>query len=83
MKRLVHLESPLLYIGGKISAQFICTNFLEFCFSHRKYNFVHISFLWWLIAAIEKKLSKSRKNFHNREKTFRIEKKNFESRKIF
>ena len=38
---------------------------------------------WWPIAAIEKKLSKSKKNFHNRKKTFRIEKKILESRKIF
>ena len=37
--------------------------------------------LWWPIAAIEKKLSKSRENFHNREKPFRIKKKILESRK--
>ena len=30
--------------------------------------------VWWPIAAIEKKLSKSRKNLHNQEKNFRIEK---------
>ena len=31
-------------------------------------------FKWWPIAAIEKKLSKSRKNFHNQETNFRIHK---------
>ena len=30
--------------------------------------------VWWPIAAIEKKRSKSRKNFQNREKNFRIQK---------
>ena len=30
--------------------------------------------IWWPIAAMEKKCSKSRKNFHNREKNFRIQK---------
>ena len=52
---------------------------------------------WWSIAAIEKKLSKSRKNFQNQEKNFgirkilqsqkknnyEIEKKKLKSRKIF
>ena len=39
--------------------------------------------IWWPIAAMEKKRSKSRRNFHNREKTFIIEKKILEYRKIF
>ena len=38
--------------------------------------------LWWPIAAIKKKLSKSRKNFHNREKNFGIQKNVLESKKI-
>ena len=37
--------------------------------------------LWWPIAAIKKKLSKSRKNFHNREKTYRIKKTILEFKK--
>ena len=37
--------------------------------------------LWWLIAAIEKKLSKSRKNFQNQEKNFGIQKNISESKK--
>ena len=41
------------------------------------------SILWWPITAIEEKLSKSRKKFHNRGKAFRIKKKILESRKIF
>ena len=37
--------------------------------------------LWWPIAAIKKKLSKSRKKFHNREKTYRIKKTILEFKK--
>ena len=39
--------------------------------------------LWWSIAAFEKKLSKSRKNFHNQEKLLESRKKKLKSRKIF
>ena len=39
--------------------------------------------LWWPIAAIGKKLSKLRKNFHDQEKHFRIEKTISKLRKMF
>ena len=38
-------------------------------------------FKWWPIAAIEKKLSKSRKNFQNQEKNFGIHKNISEPKK--
>ena len=38
-------------------------------------------FKWWPIAAIEKKLSKSRKNFQNQEKNFGIPKNISEPKK--
>ena len=39
--------------------------------------------LWWPIAAFEKKLSKSRKNFHNQEKLLESRKKTWNPEKYF
>ena len=45
--------------------------------------FFSISYVWWPIAVIEKKLLKSRKNFHNQEKKFGMQKNVSESKETF
>ena len=54
---------------------------IQICLRQKNYDLYLL--IYWPIATIEKKFSKSRKNFHNREKTFRSRKKFWNPEKYF